>query len=104
MCRVKSFGHIRSLSWSVSPSWSAAKKLQALGNNMVALRGNEVMATNGPNFPLTEENESEAGQRVKDLGKVSEAIKDGLDPLDRLVREVFNRIVCSRTEDLDSIG
>ncbi|KAL2489346.1 hypothetical protein Fot_42638 [Forsythia ovata] len=188
----KSFGHFRSLSWSVSRSWSAAKQLQALGNNMVAPRPNEVIATNGLNvavftmsyvllfvmwalvaaipcqdrglqthfsvsrqflwavpmlslherileeskkrdrknacgllkeireieecarhmnelidsvqFPLTEEKEGEARNRVKELGMVYGAIKDGLDPLERQVREVFHRIVRSRTEGLDSIG
>ncbi|KAF5189763.1 hypothetical protein FRX31_020649 [Thalictrum thalictroides] len=40
-------GHFRSLSWSVSRSWSAAKQLQAISNNLIPPRGNEVMATNG---------------------------------------------------------
>ncbi|KAK1299546.1 hypothetical protein QJS10_CPB13g00604 [Acorus calamus] len=34
--------HFRSLSWSVSRSWSAAKQLQAIGNNLTAPRGHEV--------------------------------------------------------------
>lgn len=55
-------------------------------------------------FPLTEEREREVKQRVDEIGKIYEAIKEGLDPLERLVREVFRRIVRSRSEGLDSIG
>ncbi|XP_038682655.1 uncharacterized protein LOC119983070 [Tripterygium wilfordii] len=40
-------GHSRSLSWSVSRSWSAAKQLQSMAGNLVAPRANEVMTTNG---------------------------------------------------------
>ncbi|KAL5714931.1 hypothetical protein ACHQM5_016830 [Ranunculus cassubicifolius] len=40
-------GHFRSLSWSVSRSWSAAKQLQAISANLNPPRGNEVLATNG---------------------------------------------------------
>lgn len=40
-------GHFRSLSWSVSRSWSAAKQLQAISNNLAPPKQNEVMATNG---------------------------------------------------------
>jgi hypothetical protein len=185
-------GHFRSLSWSVSRSWSAARQLQAIGNNLAAPRANEVVATKGialavftmnlvllfvmwalvaaipcqdrglqvhfsiprnfswglpmlslherimeeskrrdrknacgllseihqiekysrimselidsVQFPLTEEKEMEVRQRVNELSQVHEAIKDGLDPLERQVREVFHRIVRSRTEGLDSLG
>ncbi|KAK6115673.1 hypothetical protein DH2020_007942 [Rehmannia glutinosa] len=55
-------------------------------------------------FPLTEEKEREVKRRVEEVGIVYEAIKDGLDPLERQVREVFHRIVRSRTEGLDSVG
>ncbi|KAI4348087.1 hypothetical protein L6164_008848 [Bauhinia variegata] len=55
-------------------------------------------------FPLTEEKEVELKQRVQELSQVCEALKDGLDPLERQVREVFHRIVRSRTEGLDSLG
>lgn len=40
-------GHSRSLSWSVSRSWSAAKQLQSIANNLAPPRGNEIAATNG---------------------------------------------------------
>lgn len=55
-------------------------------------------------FPLSEEKGEEVRQRVQDVSKVCEALKDGLDPLERQVREVFHRIVRSRTEGLDSHG
>uniref|UniRef100_A0A5B7B1M9 Uncharacterized protein n=1 Tax=Davidia involucrata TaxID=16924 RepID=A0A5B7B1M9_DAVIN len=55
-------------------------------------------------FPLTVEKEGDVRQRVQELGQVFEAVKDGLDPLERQVREVFHRIVRSRTECLDSSG
>lgn len=188
----RSLGHFRSLSWSVSRTWSAARQLQAIGNNLVAPRANEIMATNGlavavftmnyvllfvmwalvaaipcqdrglgthfsvtrqfiwavpvlslherileesrkrdrrnacgllkeiheiekclrhmneltdsVQFPLTDEKEAEVRQRVQKLGLVYEAVKDGLDPLERQVREVFHRIVRGRTEGLDTMG
>ncbi|CAK9134699.1 unnamed protein product [Ilex paraguariensis] len=181
----KSLGHFRSLSWSVSRSWSANRQLQAIGNSLIAPKANEIMATNGlvvafytmsyvllfvmwalvaaipcqdrglqthfnvtrqfswavpilslherimeeskkrnrrnscgllkeiheiekcsrlmneltysVQFPLTEDKEREVRRRMQELGLVYEAIKDGLDPLERQVREVFHRIVRSRT-------
>lgn len=185
-------GHFRSLSWSVSRSWSAAKQIHAIGNNLTAPKGNEIVATSGLSvaiftmatillfvmwamvaaipcqdrglqvhfsiprqftwaapvlslhdqiieeskkrerknacgllreiyqiekcsrmmsemvgsvqFPLTDEKEVEVRQRVHDLVQVFEEVKGGLDPLERQVREVFHRIVRSRTEGLDYIG
>ncbi|KAG8497041.1 hypothetical protein CXB51_008254 [Gossypium anomalum] len=55
-------------------------------------------------FPLGEEKEMEVRQRVKELGQVFDAMKEGLEPLEKQVREVFHRIVRSRTEGLDSLG
>ncbi|KAE8714294.1 putative Potassium transporter [Hibiscus syriacus] len=186
-----SLGHFRSLSWSVSRSWSAARQLQAIGNNLAVPRGNEVLATNGlampvytmgnvllfvmwalvaaipcqdrglqvhfnfprqfpwaapilslherileeskkrdrknacgllreiyqmekcsrllgefadsVQFPLGEEKEKEVRQRVNELKQVSDAMKEDLEPLEKQVREVFHRIVRSRTEGLDSL-
>ncbi|XP_042495729.1 protein ROH1-like [Macadamia integrifolia] len=185
-------GHFRSLSWSVSRSWSAARQLQAIGNNLTPPRGNEIVATGGlavpvytmncvllfvmwslvaaipcqdrglqthlsiprhfpwatsilslqeriteeskkrdrknasgllreihqieksvrhltemvdsVHFPLTEEREKEVRQGASDLGLVLETVKEGLDPLERQVREVFHRIVRSRTECLDCLA
>ncbi|CBI18207.3 unnamed protein product, partial [Vitis vinifera] len=147
----------------VSRSWSAARQLQAIGNNLAAPRANEIVASRGlavavftmssvfwaapmqslhdriieesrrrdrrnacgllkeihqiekctrhmneladsVQFPLTEEREAEVRQRVQELGQVCQTIKAGLDPLERQVREVFHRIVRSRTEGLDTLG
>lgn len=183
--------HFRSLSWSVSRSWSASKQLQAIGNNIVAPKGNEIIATNGLavavytmsyvllfvmwalvaaipcqdrglqshfnipksfiwggpilslhhrildeakskerrnscgllkeiygiersarfmneltesiQFPIDEHKEEEVRRRVEELRSVYEGLKNGLDPLEKQVREVFHRIVKSRTAGLDSI-
>ncbi|XP_077248666.1 protein BYPASS1-LIKE-like [Tasmannia lanceolata] len=185
-------GHYRSLSWSVSRSWSAAKQIQAIGNNLTPPRNNEIAASGGLvvpiytmnsvlmfvmwalvaaipcqdrglqmhfsvprqfswaasilslheriveeskkrerknssgllkeihqieksarhmteladtiHFPLTEEREVEVKQGVEELAQLCDAMKSGLDPLERQVREVFHRIVRSRTEGLDSFG
>lgn len=40
-------GHTRSLSWSVSNSWSASKQLQSIANNLIPPRGNDIASTNG---------------------------------------------------------
>ncbi|XP_043698224.1 protein ROH1-like [Telopea speciosissima] len=185
-------GHFRSLSWSVSRSWSAARQLQAIGNNLTPPRSNEIVATSGVavavytmnsvllfvmwslvaaipcqdrglqthlsiprhfpwatsiislqeriteeskkrdrknasgllkeihqiekcvrhltemadavQFPLTEEREKEVRQGASDLALVLDTVREGLDPLERQVREVFHRIVRSRTEGLDCMG
>ncbi|KFK41889.1 hypothetical protein AALP_AA2G185300 [Arabis alpina] len=186
----RSMGHFRSLSWSVSRTWSASKQLQAIGYNLVTPKANDVTASHGlvvpvytmnsvllfvmwalvaaipcqdrglqvhfnvPRsfqwggslmslhdkiieeskkrdrknscgllkeidqiekssrlmseladsvvFPLSEEKEIEVKERVEELGKLQDALKNGLDPFERKVREVFHRIVRSRTEGLDS--
>lgn len=187
-----SSSHFRSLSWSVSRTWSAVKQLQAINNNLNAPRGNEISATNGlavpiftvnnvllfamwtlvaaipcqdrglqihfsiprsfcwsspilslherildeskkkdrknscgmlkeinqieklirnltelldiVQFPMPEERESELKLEVQELARVSDVLKNELDPLERQVREVFYRIVRSRTEGLDTVG
>lgn len=186
------FGHFRSLSWSVSRNWSAAKQLQAIGNNLCFPKSNELVATNGLalaiytmssillftmwslvaaipcqdrglhlnfsvprqlqwgapvmslhdrileeskkrerknccgllreiqmiekcamgvnelgnslEFPLSEEKEEEVRVKIEDVVKVCESLKDGLDPFERQVREVFHRIVRGRMEGLDSFA
>lgn len=55
-------------------------------------------------FSLTDEKGLEVNHRVQDLIEVCEAMKEGLDPFERKVRDVFHRIVRSRTEALDSLG
>ncbi|KAK7283563.1 hypothetical protein RIF29_13156 [Crotalaria pallida] len=188
----RSLRHFRSLSWSVSRNWSAARQLQAIGNNLSPPKANDLVASNGlalsvytmnsvllfvmwalvaaipcqdrglhvhfsiprqfswaapmlllherimeeskkrerknscgllreihliekcarvvneladsVQFPLTEEKWEEVRQRMKDISHICETLKDGLDPLERQVREVFHRIVRGRTEGLDSLG
>ena len=41
-------------------------------------------------------------EAAAELAAVCSAMKDGLEPLERQVREVFHRIVRSRMEGLDS--
>ncbi|KAK9023662.1 hypothetical protein V6N11_003870 [Hibiscus sabdariffa] len=55
-------------------------------------------------FPLSEEKEVEVRQRVNELRLVCDAMKEGLEPLERQVREVFHMIVRSRTDWLDYFG
>ncbi|KAL2894252.1 UPF0496 protein 4 [Bienertia sinuspersici] len=55
-------------------------------------------------FPLSDEKEAEVRERVEELKKLFETLKEGLYPLERQVREVFHRIVRSRTEGLDSLN
>ncbi|CAD6254637.1 unnamed protein product [Miscanthus lutarioriparius] len=52
--------------------------------------------------PLTGEREAEVREAAAELAAACTAMKDGLDPLERQVREVFHRIVRSRMEGLDS--
>ncbi|WOL12725.1 hypothetical protein Cni_G21492 [Canna indica] len=176
--------HFRSLSWSVSKSWSAAKQLQAIGSNLGAPRGQEALPVytmssvllfvmwalvaaipcqdrglhihfsiprnyvwaapimslhetileeskkkdrknsigllkeihqtekcvqnlielldSNAQLPMTKEKEAEVREAVKELAQVCDAMKEGLDPLDRQIREIFLRIVRSRAEGLDS--
>ncbi|KAF4351731.1 hypothetical protein G4B88_004987 [Cannabis sativa] len=163
--RNQSSGHSRSLSWSVSNSWSAAKQLQSIATNLIPPRGNEIVATNGlavpvftmsfvlmfvlwtlvaaipcqdrglnvhfsvppqllmgnafdvercarhmtdlvdsVQFPLTEEQKEEVEQRVHEVAAVCESFRNGLDPLERQLREVFRRIMNCRTEGHDILN
>lgn len=180
--------HFRSLSWSVSRTWSAAKQIQAMSSNLNAPRGSEISASNGlaiPVFtmnnvmlfvmwtlvaaipcqdrglqthfsiprsfcwaapilslhdciveelkkkdrrnsrgllkeihqiersidhltilihgiqlPLPKAKESEVKQEIQELARISNVLKFELDPLEHNVREVFNKIISSRTECL----
>ncbi|XP_052206035.1 protein ROH1-like [Diospyros lotus] len=182
-------GHSRSLSWSVSHSWSAAKQLQSFANNLAPPRANEIVATNGlavPVFtmsfvlmfvlwilvaaipcqdrslqihfsiprqypwgapllllhdrvmdeakkrdrrnssvllkevyeidkcirhmsdlvdsvhiPLTEQQKEELQKGVQELAVAFDACKNGLDPLEPEVREVFRKIMSCRIEGLE---
>jgi hypothetical protein len=187
-----SSSHFRSLSWSVSRTWSAARQLQAIGSGLAAPRAHEaglaapvyamgcvlhlaswalVAAVPCPDrgaalqahhlpavpprsafswappllalqdrlteeakrkdrrnscgllkeihalekcaqrlaeaidaaaVPLSGESEAEVREAAAELAAVCAAMKDGLEPLERQVREVFHRIVRSRMEGFDS--
>jgi hypothetical protein len=53
-------------------------------------------------FPLAGDREAEIRGAAAELAAVCAAMKDGLDPLEKQIREVFHRIVRSRMEGLDS--
>ncbi|KAK8579894.1 hypothetical protein V6N12_070197 [Hibiscus sabdariffa] len=55
-------------------------------------------------FPVSDDKERELRQRVEELGQAYDAFKDGLEPLEKKTREVFHRIIHSRTEGLDPLG
>ncbi|KAL5539395.1 hypothetical protein UlMin_044024 [Ulmus minor] len=55
-------------------------------------------------FPLTEEQKTEVEQKVMELATVCETFKNGLDQLERQVRESFRRIMSCRTECLDILN
>ncbi|XP_047341940.1 protein ROH1 [Impatiens glandulifera] len=188
----KPMNHFRSLSWSVSRSWSAARQLLALNNNLTPPRTNEIIASGGlavavyimsyvlffvmwalvaaipcqdrgiqvnfniprqwvwggpimalhdlileesrrrerrnscgllkeleriekcgrgmnewiessVEFPMRKEKEMEIRERVEELGMVFGEVRDGLGPLELQIKQVFHRIVRSRTEGLDSV-
>lgn len=44
--------HFRSLSWSVSRNWSAARQLQAIGNNLSPPKTNDLVASYGLALPV----------------------------------------------------
>lgn len=54
--------------------------------------------------PMEAEKEAEVRQMVQELAGVCSVLKEGLEPLERQVREVFYRIVRCRTEGLDCMG
>ncbi|KAM0851454.1 hypothetical protein ACQ4PT_052413 [Festuca glaucescens] len=186
--------HFRSLSWSVSRSWSASRQLQAIGGNLPVPRPHDVASTGGlasavytmgavlfvtawalvaaipcqdrglqahftvprsggfpwagpvtalydrvleeskkkerkhscgllkevhqiercsrqlmevtdaAQFPLDDDKEAKVQEAAHELVQVCETLKDGLDPLERQVREMFHRIVRTRTEILDCLS
>ena len=53
---------------------------------------------------MGEEREAELRMRVHELSLVCDSLKKGLVPLERQVRDVFHRIVRSRTDGLDCSG
>nr|CAD1838733.1 unnamed protein product [Ananas comosus var. bracteatus] len=63
-----------------------------------------VEITDAVHFPMDAEREAEVREAVGEIAHVCEALKEELDPLERQVREVFHRIVRSRTEGLDCLS
>ncbi|GKA73369.1 BYPASS-related protein [Tanacetum coccineum] len=55
-------------------------------------------------FPLTEEQKEEVQTGVKEMSLVCDTFKNGLDPLERQLREVFRKIMSCRTEGLEILG
>ncbi|KAL1802099.1 hypothetical protein ACET3Z_030746 [Daucus carota] len=55
-------------------------------------------------FPLTDEQKEEAKQGVEELKVICEICKNGMDPLDRQLREVFRKIMSCRAEGLELLG
>ncbi|GAB2224643.1 hypothetical protein Droror1_Dr00005408 [Drosera rotundifolia] len=181
--------NFRSLSWSVSKNWSAAKQIQAISNNLYPPRGGEStglamtvyimsvvlsfvmwtlvaaipcqertgLVTHIPvpkqpgwaqtmcglqekiaeewkkkekkgsaglmeeivraeklsqslmdllanfQFPMESEREAEIAAQVAELAEICRRMEEGLGPLQQQIREVFHRIVRSRTEVLDML-
>lgn len=55
-------------------------------------------------FPLTEEQQKEVKDGVQELSLVCNSCKNGLDTLDRQLREVFRKIMYCRTEGLGTLS
>ncbi|KAL4275175.1 hypothetical protein AHAS_Ahas20G0080900 [Arachis hypogaea] len=90
-CQSK--GHSWSHSWSVSPSWSAAKQLQSIASNLVPPGANEIIATRGMAVPMYAMN-----------SVLLFVLIDGLQPLEHQVKKAFRKIMTCRIEMLDLLG
>ncbi|XP_073146252.1 protein BYPASS1-LIKE-like [Henckelia pumila] len=55
-------------------------------------------------FPLSEEVKEEVRANVCELSLIHEACKNGLDPLQRQLRDVFRKIMNCHTEGLEALG
>ncbi|GKE66311.1 putative aquaporin PIP-type pTOM75-like protein isoform 1 [Tanacetum coccineum] len=55
-------------------------------------------------FPIKEEHEEQVLKRFEELRIVFESLENGLDPLERQVRNVFHQIVRCRIEGIDLIS
>ncbi|MED6119545.1 hypothetical protein PIB30_012735 [Stylosanthes scabra] len=55
-------------------------------------------------FPLTGDQKVEAEVNLNELTLVCEALIEGLDPLERQVKEAFQKIMTCRIEMLDLLG
>lgn len=55
-------------------------------------------------FPLTEEQKEQVQTGVQEVSQVCNSFKNGLDPLERQLREMFRKIMSCRTEGLEIMG
>ncbi|KAL6501246.1 hypothetical protein OROHE_024893 [Orobanche hederae] len=55
-------------------------------------------------FPLSEEMKNEVRESVDELSLVCEVCKNGLDPLERKLRETFRKVINCRTEGIEYLG
>ncbi|KAJ0466737.1 hypothetical protein HanIR_Chr14g0675541 [Helianthus annuus] len=55
-------------------------------------------------FPLTEEEQKEVREGIQELSLGSNSCKNGLDILDRQLRDVFHKIMSCRTEGLATLS
>ncbi|KAI3712453.1 hypothetical protein L1987_71010 [Smallanthus sonchifolius] len=55
-------------------------------------------------FPLSEEQKEAVKMGVQEVAQVCNTFKNGLDPLERQLREVFHKIMSCRTEGLEILG
>ncbi|KAD6795431.1 hypothetical protein R6Q59_020676 [Mikania micrantha] len=55
-------------------------------------------------FPLTEEQKVEVQAHVQEMFHVCNLFKNGLDPFERQLRDVFRKIMSCRTEGLELLG
>lgn len=55
-------------------------------------------------FPLTDEQKEEMQTGIQEASLVCNSLKNGLDPLERQLREVFRNIMSCRTEGLEILG
>jgi hypothetical protein len=53
-------------------------------------------------IPLFGNREADVWEAAAELAAVYTAMREGLEPLERQVHEVFHRIVCSRVDSLDT--
>ncbi|XP_078434007.1 protein BYPASS1-LIKE-like [Wolffia australiana] len=96
----KSFSLSSSSSSSSSPSSGLMKEIYEM-ERCSRLLG-ELVDPAQP--PIGGEKEAELRQRLLELTAVCDSLKVGLDPLERQVRDVFHRIVRSRTDGLDCLA
>ncbi|GAV76126.1 DUF793 domain-containing protein [Cephalotus follicularis] len=92
----------------IGEEWKKKEKKGAAGlleemQRMEKLGQNLVDFTEAFQFPMEEERVEEVEGQVAELGEICRRMEEGLVPLQMQIREVFHRIVRSRTEILDAL-